>query len=167
MATVDDATRARVALGWEESGLSQAEYAASRGISERTLRQWRSRFATAGMPVEEARRTIEEAIQKLQALLAGLEASARDDMDGPACRSAVQDESVDETATPPNMPAEASRSAPEPHRELPAAAKPANGHAPPPDADRQSATATVPPTAAEQRRARRAAFYRDMLAAPD
>jgi transposase-like protein len=77
-------TRAQVARGWEQSGLTQAEYARQHGISERTLRSLRRRYCPSGMPVEAAREAISVAIGKLQAILVDLDAEA-------ACRSAGEE----------------------------------------------------------------------------
>ena len=61
----------RVARGWDGSGLTMADYAGRHGISERTLRTWRSIYAPA-VSVRGARITVERAISQLQAVLDGL-----------------------------------------------------------------------------------------------
>jgi hypothetical protein len=87
MSAMIDEARVAVARGWEKSGLSQAEYAAQHGISGRTLRSWRARYLPAGTPVEDARRVIARAIEKLRALLAGLESGVEDQGEEAACRA--------------------------------------------------------------------------------
>lgn len=155
MKTIDDETRAQLAAGWEKSGLSQAEYAARNGISERALRAWRARFVPSGTPVEEARRILEHAVDKLQALLAGLEARAQTEMDGAACRTAAEYERADEATI---TPAKARRPAPEPQSELPPVG-PASAEAPP--VFGREAAQSVAPT--DQRRARRRSFHADFM----
>jgi hypothetical protein len=61
----------RVARDWDGSGLTMANYATRHGISERTLRTWRSIYAPA-VSVRGARITVEKAIGQLQAVLNGL-----------------------------------------------------------------------------------------------
>lgn len=61
----------RVARGWDGSGLTMADYAGRNGISERTLRTWRSIYASAAS-VRGARISVEKAIGQLQAVLNGL-----------------------------------------------------------------------------------------------
>jgi hypothetical protein len=73
MTEMNDALRAEIARGWAASGLSQREYAALHSISERTLRSWIARFASRQPPVEQVRAIIMETIEKLQAVLDGLD----------------------------------------------------------------------------------------------
>jgi transcriptional regulator with XRE-family HTH domain len=102
MTTIDDETRARVARGWEKSGLSQAEYAARSGISERTLRGWRLRFVPSGMPAEAVRRIVEEAVQRLQALLAALDEHPAAAPLAPSAGPAAVRVEANAAATPPS-----------------------------------------------------------------
>lgn len=54
MSTFDDATRARVAAGWNASGMDQASYALLHGIRPRTLRLWREQSRKMGVTGEPA-----------------------------------------------------------------------------------------------------------------
>jgi hypothetical protein len=74
METFTDEHRAAVARGWAESGLTQDEYAARFGVAGRTLRLWLGRYATRQRPLVQARAIVEDAIQRLQAVLGGLDA---------------------------------------------------------------------------------------------
>lgn len=95
MKTMTDEARAQVARGWEQSGLTQADYAAQCGISPRTLRDWLSRYAIQQPPAERVRRLIEDTIDKLLALLAALD-------DEVACQVAAAEDAASEGA--PAMP---------------------------------------------------------------
>ena len=69
--TLPNEQKMRVARGWDGSGLTMSDYAGRHGISERTLRTWRSIYAPA-VSVRGARMTVEKAIGQLQAVLDGL-----------------------------------------------------------------------------------------------
>lgn len=73
MSRLDDSTRARIAAGWEPSGLGQAEYAKAVGIRPRTLRAWRALYQTEehqGAPADDA---ITQALNTLLARLADVD----------------------------------------------------------------------------------------------
>jgi hypothetical protein len=73
---LDDAARARIARGWASSCLTQAEYAAKYGVSDRALRAWVARFGGGSRPEARVRAVIEKAITDLEELLAALDAEA-------------------------------------------------------------------------------------------
>ena len=74
MDELTDQDRARVARGWRRSGLTQPAYAASHGITDRTLRLWLRRWAPTSLHGTEAAREIcARAIEHLRALLADLD----------------------------------------------------------------------------------------------
>ncbi len=103
MRTFNDETRAAIARAWTESQLTQEEYAARFGISTRTLRLWLARYASTRPPLAEARAILVDAIERLQALMATVDAQAAcqsergaaSSAEGPACRPAVVREPVD------------------------------------------------------------------------
>lgn len=104
MQTLTEETRVTIALGWERSGLTQAEYAEQAGIAPRTLRAWLSRHASRQPPLAEARAALVDAIERLRALLAAIDAQAACQVErgassspaaGPACRPAAVREAVD------------------------------------------------------------------------
>jgi hypothetical protein len=70
----DNAARARIARGWLNSSLDQPTYAAKHGISERTLRDWVSRYGAGRRPHIQLRSTIVATIEHLQNILAALHA---------------------------------------------------------------------------------------------
>lgn len=82
-----DEQRARIALGWSTNcGLTQDAYAEQHGISARTLREWRRRYAArlpggisgvAASPGEGLRASIQNAIEALQAMLETLPPGSR------------------------------------------------------------------------------------------
>jgi transposase-like protein len=77
--TFDSATRARVAAGWDGSGMAQAAYARLHGIQPRTLRLWREQFlasavSTKTFPVAEMGVTVDALRARLAALEAELDA---------------------------------------------------------------------------------------------
>jgi hypothetical protein len=71
---LDDAARARIARGWAPSCLTQAEYAARHGISDRSLRAWMARFAVGSRPELRVRAIVERALSELEAVRAELDA---------------------------------------------------------------------------------------------
>ncbi|ACL63381.1 hypothetical protein A2cp1_0020 [Anaeromyxobacter dehalogenans 2CP-1] len=73
MKTIDAKTRAKIARGWAGSSLTQDEYAAKYGISARTLRLYRSRYASRQPPVDQVRAIITGAMQELRDLLDSLD----------------------------------------------------------------------------------------------
>lgn len=75
-------SRARIARGWAESGLSQAEYSKKFGIAPRTLRAWVERYASRQPPDAQVRAVVVETIAKLGALLDALDRAA-------ACRDSA------------------------------------------------------------------------------
>lgn len=106
MTTYCDAERAAIARGWAEFGLTQDEYAEQFGIAGRTLRLWLARSASDRPPLDEARAVLVGAIERLKALLSAVDARAACQAEpgaaspaaGPACRSAVVRESVEDRA---------------------------------------------------------------------
>jgi len=88
-----DQDRARVARGWRSSGLSQPIYAAEHGITDRTLRDWISRWAPVppgGAVV--ARKVILQAIERLQSVLGGLDMSVAQGTEAPPGKPTRVDE---------------------------------------------------------------------------
>ena len=79
MKTISVGDRATIARGWEKSGQRQDEYAARFGIAGRTLRLWLDRYASRQPPLAQARAILADAVERLKALLAALDAD-------PACR---------------------------------------------------------------------------------
>lgn len=74
MQTFTEETRAVIALGWAKSGLTQTAYAEQAGIATRTLRLWLARYASDRPPLAEARAVLVDAVERLQALLAAVDA---------------------------------------------------------------------------------------------
>ena len=68
---ISGSEKSAVARGWTESGLTMSSYARLHGISERTLRNWRSVYVHTH-PTQEARKAVEKAIAHLQVVLEGL-----------------------------------------------------------------------------------------------
>jgi len=89
-------SKASAARDWHKSEMTQAQYAASLGISDRTLRNWISRWAPTYRE-SPAREVIEDAIERLRDVLVGLDA-ARVDGGGPA------EETVSRAPTPGTPP---------------------------------------------------------------
>lgn len=126
MQTFTEETRATIALGWERSGLPQDEYAEQFGIAGRTLRLWLGRYASRQPPLVEARAVLVDAIERLQGLLAAIDAEAACQAErgaaspgaGTACRPAAVQQAVD----PKDAPAGASSLSPAP-RTLPSNAR--------------------------------------------
>jgi hypothetical protein len=83
MKTFDDEARARIARGWEESGLDQTTYAANNGIDARTLRLWRARFVAGRQPAEQLRALLQRVRETVDGLLADVDAAAA----GERCRA--------------------------------------------------------------------------------
>jgi hypothetical protein len=69
-----DTDRARIALGWAESGLPQDEYAAQFGLTSRAIRKWRSRLVAERKPIEQVEAVLVETIAVLQTLFASVRA---------------------------------------------------------------------------------------------
>lgn len=109
-----DEDRARIARQWRRSGLDQNTYASQHGISSRTLREWRAKYAPDTPPdIGAVRRVIEDALRELQALLAGLE---QGDVHEAVQRRAPATIEPPEPPTPPSAPARRV-AAPEEHDE--------------------------------------------------
>lgn len=101
--TTDTERRIEIARGWRASCLPQRSYAQQHGISDRTLREWLTRYAPTTPPdIEIVRRVIEDALRDLQALLAGLEPG---DEHEPLQRRAPVTSEPPEPPTPPPAPA--------------------------------------------------------------
>jgi hypothetical protein len=71
-----DADRARIALGWAESGLRLDDYAAQFGVTGRAVRKWRSRLVNNRNPIEQVEAVLVDTIAVFQTLLASVRAQA-------------------------------------------------------------------------------------------
>ncbi len=69
-----DETRATIARGWAQSGLSQDEYAARFGVAGRTMRLWLARYAFRQPPLVKARAVVADAMERLRDLLVVVDA---------------------------------------------------------------------------------------------
>jgi transposase-like protein len=75
MDKISDEDRVRVARGWRKSGMTQAAYAASHGVTDRTLRAWLARWAPSHPASPEVvRELIEQTIERLRGLVANRDA---------------------------------------------------------------------------------------------
>ncbi len=81
---LNDEARARIARDWRKSGMTQAEYAASHSITDRTLRSWLRRWAPTSLHGTEAVREISaRAIEQFRALIADLDCNLDEDVATP------------------------------------------------------------------------------------
>ncbi len=103
MTTFSDEERAAIARRWGDSGLAQDEYAEQFGIAGRTLRLWLARFASRQPPLAGARAVLADTVERLQALLAAVDAELAQverDAASPTCRQACQVADAQEDAPP-------------------------------------------------------------------
>ncbi len=103
-----DKMRASIARGWRKSGLSQSAYAATYSVTDRTLRAWVARWAPP-CGGEATRNVVERTIERLRALVAGLDDEANATTEPAALASSVAVAAV--PAITPAVPVPASRSA--------------------------------------------------------
>ncbi len=68
--------RAALVAEWRDSSMTQDEFAATKGISARTLRLWNQQFPAPSPNVEEVRRIVAVAIEQLRAMLDSMAESA-------------------------------------------------------------------------------------------
>jgi hypothetical protein len=74
MKKFSDQERATIARGWAASGLPQDLYAASFGVTGRSLRGWMAKFAPSQPPVERVEAILVEMMERLQTVLEGVRA---------------------------------------------------------------------------------------------
>jgi hypothetical protein len=105
--TVNDEVRAQVVRQWMRSPLKQTEFCAERAISTRVLREWVRRFGPGERPEARALSIIDEAVEKLLALRAALDAEK-------ACRVGTDYHEVERRAEPELVPGGESPPSPAP-----------------------------------------------------